>query len=271
MSKRVYNWQRDIPDFRDFHYESLTLSVSGGHPLPKKVDLRAQCSPVVNQGDIGSCTGNSLAGHIEFLELKEIKANLPLDQAPEEFERNKFASVSRLFIYYNERVIENTVNEDAGAQIRDGIKALASVGFCREAVWEYHENLVFQKPTDVAFAEASKHKISKYMRLTTLNGLKHCLANGYPFAFGFAVYESFESDQVAQDGLVPFPGPEESMIGGHAVLAVGYDDEKEVHGEKGCFIVRNSWGPDWGDKGYFYLPYSFFIRHLCDDYWSIRL
>lgn len=203
------------------------------------------------------------------MQLKEMRAKLTIEQATEEFELNKFAAVSRLFIYYQERVIEDTVDQDSGAQIRDGIKALASVGFCRESLWAYDENMVFDKPTEPAYEEAAKHKITKYMKLTTLNGLKHCLANGYPFSFGFSVYESFESDQVAKDGLVPFPGDEESMIGGHAVIAVGYDDEMECHGEKGCMIVQNSWG-NWGDHGFFYLPYSFFIRHLCDDFWTIR-
>jgi C1A family cysteine protease len=162
-------------------------------------------------------------------------------------------------------VIENTVSQDAGAQIRDGIKSLAQWGDCKEGNWSYMPGNVFTKPTNVAYAEALNHKISTYMRLESLDDVKHCLSEGYPVSFGFTVFESFEGPTVANIGIVPIPTANEECLGGHAVLAVGYDDTKQ------CLIVRNSWGEIWGDHGYFYLPYQFVNdRDLSDDYWSIR-
>jgi C1A family cysteine protease len=258
-----YSWHPDLPDFRDFKYALHRLKVSPiPVVLPIKIDLRSFCSPVFDQGQYGSCTSQSLAGHLEFLELKEIREKTV---APEEFDPNAFTLFSRLFIYYNERLIENTVNQDSGAQIRDGIKSLAQWGDCKEGNWSYMPGNVFAKPSDVAYQEASNHKISTYMRLESLEDIKNCLNEGYPVSFGFTVFESFEGPTVANTGIVPVPSLNEDIEGGHAVLAVGYDDEHN------WLIVRNSWGPIWGDRGYFYLPYEFINdRNLSDDYWTIR-
>lgn len=260
---RKLNWCPDIPDFRDFKYALHRLKVSQTPiVLPSKMDLRPFCSPVFDQGDYGSCTSQSLAGHLEFLELKEIRENTP---APEEFDVNSFTLFSRLFIYYNEREIENTVNQDAGAQIRDGIKSLVQWGDCKEGNWSYLPNNVFTKPSEICYQEALNHRISSYFRLESLDDVRHCLFSGYPVSFGFTVFESFQSPTVAHTGIVPVPFLNESVDGGHAVLAVGYDDSNK------WLIVRNSWGPTWGDKGYFYLPYEFVTNQdLSDDYWSIR-
>jgi len=196
------------------------------------------------------------------LELKEIREKT---EAPEEFDPTTFVPFSRLFIYWNERDIEGTTSSDSGAQIRDGIKSLAQWGDCKEGSWSYLPQNVFVKPTDVCYQEASSHKISTYMRLESLDDVKHCLNEGYPVSFGFTVFESFESSYVSNTGIVPVPNLNEDVEGGHAVLAVGYDDSKQ------CLIVRNSWGPTWGDKGYFYLPYEFVTNlDLSDDYWTIR-
>ena len=258
-----YNWKPDLPDFRDFKYALHKLKVSPVPViLPSIVDLRPFCSPVFDQGQYGSCTSQSLAGHLEFLELKEIREKM---SAPEEFDPNTFTLFSRLFIYYNERLLECTVSQDSGAQIRDGIKSLAEWGDCKEGSWSYLPSNVFVKPSDVAYQEASNHKINTYMRLENLNDVKNCLNDGYPVSFGFTVFESFESATVANTGIVPIPNVNEERMGGHAVLAVGYDDTKQ------CLIIRNSWGPIWGDKGYFYLPYEFVTnQNLSDDYWTIR-
>jgi C1A family cysteine protease len=226
------------------------------------VDLRPQCPPVYDQGQLGSCTGNAIAGAIQFDQMKQ---NLPV-----------FAP-SRLFIYYNERVIEHTITLDHGAQIRDGIKSVASQGACPETAWPYNDKNndpnpcpacpYAKKPTPTCYKTASKHKVVNYQRLTpTLDILKGCLASGYPFVFGFTVYESFESAQVAKTGVMSLPGPKEKVVGGHAVMAVGYDDSKEH------FIVRNSWGPTWGQKGYFMMPYDYPTNsNLADDFWTIRM
>lgn len=197
---------------------------------------------------MGSCTANSLAGALQFLELK---SGLPL------------VDLSRLFIYYNERAVEGMVNQDSGAQIRDGIKTLSQLGACSELTWPYNINVFTQKPVQKAYDEALTRKIVSYHRLTSQDDFLACLADGFPFVFGFTVYDSFESASVAQTGVVPMPGPDERTLGGHAVMAVGYDLQKQV------FIVRNSWGASWGAKGYFYLPFDY-LRTMADDFWTIR-
>ncbi|MGD0236095.1 MAG: C1 family peptidase [Syntrophorhabdales bacterium] len=218
--------------------------------LPSSVDLRPTCPAVADQGNLGSCTANALAGAMEFLMLK--------DQKP-------YADLSRLFIYYNERVIEGTVDQDSGAMIRDGIKTLADQGVCTEALWPYDISRFTVKPTDACYQEALKYKVTLYARLNVIDEMRTCLADGFPFVFGFTVYESFESQDVANTGVVPMPGTNEQVLGGHAVVGVGYDDSQKR------FIVRNSWGNAWGMKGYFTIPYDYLAnRDLSDDFWAIR-
>ncbi len=251
MNKKIAKkgWKPDLPDFRDFKYQ-LNESVSN---LPS-VDLRPYCPKVVDQGQLGSCTGNAIANAHYFTELKEkIKsAFLP----------------SRLFIYYNERVIEKTVRDDAGAEIRDGIKSISKQGVCAETLWPYSVRKFATKPSLKCYSEALKHKAVSYMRLdnTDITQLKNCLSDGYPFVFGFTVYESFESDEVANTGVVNMPTDSEENLGGHAVMCVGYDDNSSR------FIVMNSWGKNWGDNGYFTIPYQYLTdTNLADDFWTIRL
>jgi C1A family cysteine protease len=254
-----YGWKPDFPDQRDFNYSVPHTTAA----LPLKVDLRPGCPPVYDQGALGSCTANSIAGAIEFDQKKE---------GQPEF------TPSRLFIYYNEREIESTApSVDSGAQIRDGIKSVANLGVCAETLWPYDDTNTdpnpcttckfAQKPTAACYTEALKHKVTSYHRLDSavLNTLKGCLASGYPFVFGFTVYESFEGPEVAKTGIVPMPAPKEKVVGGHAVLAVGYDDSTKH------FIVRNSWGPGWGLQGYFLMPYAYLTTgNLADDFWTIR-
>jgi C1A family cysteine protease len=246
--KRGYGWVPDLPDQRDVLYGLVRRPLA---KLPPSTDLRPLCSPVEDQGNLGSCTGNALAGAVEFLEKK--------DKVP-------FVNVSRLFIYYNERVIEHSVNDDAGAMIRDGIKTLAKQGVCSEKKWPYVISKFAVKPSRQCFTEAKDHQVTAYARLQTVNEMRTCLVDGFPFVFGFTVYESFESTRVARTGIVPMPNKSrESMLGGHAVLAVGYDDNTKR------FLVRNSWGTDWGMKGYFTMPYAYLAdRNLSDDFWTIR-
>jgi C1A family cysteine protease len=255
-----YGWHPDLPDNRDFMYAvPATIAAAA---LPAKIDLRPQCPPVYDQKQLGSCTANAIAGAIEF---DQIKQKLP------EF------TPSRLFIYYNERVMEHDVPLDNGAQIRDGIKSVAKQGVCAETSWPYDDQNMdpdpcpqcpyAKKPTPACYAEAAKHKVQSYQRLVSqLNILKGCLASHYPFVFGFTVYESFESEQVAKTGIVPMPGPKEKVVGGHAVVAVGYDDSTKH------FIVRNSWATTWGLQGYFMMPYEYLTNtNLADDFWTIRI
>jgi C1A family cysteine protease len=174
---------------------------------------------------------------------------------------------SRLFIYYNERVIEGTVNSDSGAQIRDGIKVVVKEGDCPESEWPYNIAKFTNKPSASCYKDARKHRAVQYQRLVqNANQLKGCLASGYPFVYGFTVYDSFESQQVAKTGIVPMPAPGEQVLGGHAVVAVGYDDSQQR------FIVRNSWGTTWGMKGYFSVPYAYLTdANLSSDFWTVRM
>jgi C1A family cysteine protease len=244
-----YGWIPDQPDQRDHLYAAPPQLLTA---LPASADLRPQCPPVYDQGQLGSCTANAIGGAIEFDRLKQ---KLP-DFVP-----------SRLFIYYNERVIEGTVRSDSGAQIRDGIKTVASQGVCPETDWPYDIAKFEQKPAAKAYADALSDRAVSYQSLIQdPNQMKGCLASGFPFVFGFTVYESFESPAVAQSGHAPMPGPSERAIGGHAVMAVGYDDSNQ------WFVIRNSWGPSWGLKGYFTLPYAYLIQaSLSSDFWTIRI
>lgn len=250
MPKHSYGWVPDLPDHRDLLFAAPPEAAVS---LPSSVDLRPKCpAEVYDQGQLGSCTANAIAGAIEFDQLKQKLTSF---------------TPSRLFIYYNERVMEGTVNSDSGAQIRDGIKSVGSIGACPEKDWAYDITKFVEKPPKPAFKDAPLGKALMYQRVPQiLNQMKGCLASGYPFVFGFTVYESFESDQVAKTGQVSMPAPAEKVLGGHAVLAVGYDDQPQ------SFIVRNSWGPQWGMKGYFVMPYAYLTDgNLADDFWTVRL
>ncbi len=252
MERKVkqYGWVPDLPDARDHMYAAPQRVLT---TLPAKADLRPQCPPVVDQGALGSCTANAIANAHLFDQSKQ-KAAQPF-------------LPSRLFIYYNERVMEGTVNSDSGAMIRDGIKSIAKQGVCSEKQWPYTITKFTRKPTPACFKEAEKHQAVSYQRLVqTLTQLKGCLAAGYPFVFGFTVYESFESQTVAKTGVVPMPAASEQVLGGHAVLAVGYDNPSQR------FTVMNSWGTDWGMHGFFTIPYSYLTdTDLSSDFWTVRL
>jgi len=248
-----FGWLPDLPDQRDVLY-SAPLTII--RKLPAKVDLRTKCPPVYDQGQLGSCTANALGGAFEFGQKKQKKK----DFMP-----------SRLFIYYNERVLNNSVNSDSGAFIRDGIKTLNKQGVCPEKEWTYDDDnspgaKFSKKPPAKCYTDATKNQITSYQRLvnTNLFQLQSCLSEGYPFVFGFTVYQSFMN--IGKDGMMPMPKTTESILGGHAVMAVGYDATKQV------FIIRNSWGKSWAVKGYFYMPFSYITdANKADDFWTIRM
>jgi len=260
-------WRKDQPDHRDHHVTfkdveppqgtRKRMSASGEKEV---VDLRPdEDFPVFNQGNLGSCTANALAAAFHFAVHK---------MTVEDHADFRDFTPSRLFIYYNERYVEGFVRWDIGGMLRDGIKTMARVGVCPEKVWTY-ENIgekFKQEPDWFCYELAKKCKIVGYARVAQeLTQMKMCIANGYPFVFGFSVFPSFQTKEVASTGKMVMPLPDEEERGGHAVCAVGYDDFQE------CFIVRNSWGDQWGDKGYFYMPYAYICNpDLANDFWSIE-
>lgn len=246
MTHTYNNWIPDPIDTRD-HLFKITSFIKD---QPTQVDLTPRCSAVEDQGALGSCTGNAIVGAIECMK----------------FRGKKVTDLSRLFVYYNERVMENTVHEDSGAIIRDGIKSIADLGVCTEKTWPYKIEKFAVQPSKTAYKTALSKKIKSYERIITLDDMTAALAMGKPFVFGFSVYESFESDIVAGTGMMPMPNPSERLLGGHAVLAVGYDKTKRL------FKVRNSWGTTWGDAGYFYMPFDFITnQNYASDFWSITV
>ena len=235
-----YTWKPDVPDYRDQPY------VHTNDIQPDIVDLRSKMPQVYNQGMMQSCTAHALAGQLGFL-----------NPGSETF--------SRLFIYYGERAIEGTVNVDAGAQLRDGIRFLANTGCCPESIWPYDKTKWAVKPINEAYVAATPHKILAYSRLSTLDDMLDCLAAGYPFVFGMAVYTLFERPEMAASGVLQMPIAGEKMLGGHAVEAVGYNMITKR------LLIRNSWGTKWGQSGHFTMPFDYVTnRGLTDDFWTIR-
>lgn len=249
QNHHTFGWIPDLPDHRDFMYAAPTPVM---HVIPAAADLTSSCPPVYDQGQLGSCTANAVAAAFQFDEMKQKEPNV--------------AVPSRLFIYYGERVIERTVKEDSGAQLRDGIKVVAKAGVCPESEWPYDITKFSEKPPVKCYSDAKKYTAVTYQRLIQdQNTMKGCLAEGFPFVFGITVYESMMTDEVAKTGIVPMPSTQEKSLGGHAILAVGFDDKTRL------FKFRNSWGNGWGDHGYGYLPYAYLTdQNLADDFWTIR-
>lgn len=248
-----YGWRPDLPDVRDYLYSKYLGFCGKAKAVVKKadVDLRAGCAPIYNQGSLGSCTANAIGAMFQFVDQK--------------MSGDSFIP-SRLFIYYNEREMEGSVPYDAGAYIRDGIKSVNKQGVCPETMWPYNVKDFTKQPTQQCYATALNHQTITYMRVDrSISEMQTCLMEGYPFVFGFTVYESFHSSQVSQTGIVPLPKKNEKVLGGHAVMAVGYDKKKKL------MLVRNSWGKNWGLEGYFWLPFEFFTNSgLSSDFWTIR-
>jgi len=244
-----YGWKKDHLDARDhkvampWWWQRIVV--------PAVVDWTQYMPPVYDQGRLGSCTGNAVAACVEYALIKQ-KATVFIP--------------SRLFIYYNERVLEGSVNDDAGAEIRDGIKAVSQWGVCPETDWPYDVSKFAVKPSDKAYQDATKDVVTNYKSVPqNLGAMQVVLAGGYPIVFGFTVYESFESQYVASTGNVPMPGANEQPIGGHAVVLVGYDAHQKI------FHVRNSWGSSWGNKGYFQMPFAYVTNpQLAADFWAIN-
>jgi C1A family cysteine protease len=245
MINRKFGWKKDKLDSRDL------ICMAVRPPIASLVDLRPALPPVFDQGSIGSCVGNGVACISQYVNMiqKQLTAN--------DF-------LSRLFLYYNGRVIEHTTNEDSGLSIRDGIKSLVKYGACSEKVWPYIESKMYDKPSDEAYAQGKLEQALVYKRVSqNINAMTASLAEGFPIVFGAMLYDSF--NRVTKSGFVVMPTKNENELGGHCMVIVGYDRSK-AH-----FIVRNSWGEKWGSKGYCYIPYTYLLNpDLASDFWTVR-
>lgn len=251
QSQHRYGLVHDRHDDRDLRFSQVANKL-GLVSLPPMVDLRPVCSPVRDQGDLGSCTGFAAIGFRESLLLQTTKP---------------FVGLSPLYIYYWERVREHTINNDAGATIRSAVKTLRKFGAAPEALWPYDISKFRDRPSPEAIAAAKDYTISAYHRVNNIIEMKQALAIKHPIIIGIEVWESFESDEVKKTGIVPIPDfRTEMMLGGHALCVVGYNDAKRV------FLVKNSWGTDWGVDGYCTIPYNFFAPKfkLVMDMWTGR-
>ena len=258
-TKHIYNWVKSPPDPRHFLFLEKQYP-STKVVLPPSVDLRPLCSPVVDQGNLGSCTANAIvSGLREFMELKS---------------KTAFNRLSRLFLYYEERVAEGTIQEDSGANIKDGMNCLLKLGVCREDLDPYNIATFTSPPSAAAMAEAPDYKIAKYMNVVGLGGVKACLAQGFPVVAGMDVFDQMESDQAATTGVVSIPPRGAQSLGGHAVTVVGYVDTPQFKPGfwkgGGYFLMRNSWGTSWGLGGYFKLAYAYSTQGYMTEFWTAR-
>jgi C1A family cysteine protease len=269
--KYTFGWIPDYPDFRDFNdtHEKIAPMTSilkaSKDSIPSSTDLRPWCSPVENQENIGSCTAHAVAALVEYFENKAF---------------GKHIDASRLFLYKATRNLLHMTG-DTGAFLKSALGALVLFGMPPEEYWPYDPERFDEEPGSFCYAFGQSYRCISYFRhdlpdvapKELLHSIKKYLAVGIPSVFGFTVYQ--EIRQAAVTGCIPFPGPLEKILGGHAVAAVGYDDSMEITSQttgkttKGALLIRNSWGEEWGMDGYGWLPYEYVLQGIALDWWSI--
>lgn len=288
IGKLGMGWLPDYPDFRDRTVEhnevssrlkllgqnsvkAMLTKVGVAKPakasLPAFVDLRAWCSPIENQGSLGSCTANAGVGLVEYFERRAF---------------GKHIDASRLFLYKATRNMSHWTG-DTGAFLRTTMGALVLFGVPPEEYWQYVIADFDKEPSAFCYAFAQNYQAISYYRLdppgtpanVLLDRIKLNLSAGLPSMFGFTVYNSI--GQAASTGKIPYPTPGERITGGHAIVAVGYDDAMKIKNTnpksvetKGALLIRNSWGTGWGPMGgYLWLPYEYVLKGLAVDWWSL--
>ena len=238
-----YTLAEDLIDWRDQYYKFAHT------PLREKVDFRLMASDVEQQSDLGSCTSQAIVGAFELI----LKRDYP----------DSFVELSPLFLYYNSRLIDSTINEDVGAYPRNAIKAAKQYGICTEKLWPYDTSKFKVRPTDECYLDGLTRTVDKYHRLSDVNDILEALNAENPVIAGIEVFDSF--DQITPgDAVLKMPGPDEEPVGAHAILFVGYDLKNRQ------ILVRNSFGSTWGDGGYFWLPFDYCKDYLTDA-WIIEI
>jgi len=237
----------------DFSISYLSLHESDAI-LPPTKDLQAGFPLPFDQGQEGSCTGHGWAGMWDFFELMSLRQNAQ-DLEQYEFMANQYQSASRQFIYYCERAHEGTTHEDSGAMVSTGAWVFQNVGCCSEKSWPYLMSNWAIKPSAAAYAQAAHHKIPRAYTLVTQSEILHCIAAGYPVVCGIYVFDELESASVAHSGILPDPANPNQILGGHCIVLCGYDMNKKM------FKIRNSWGANWGQHGYFWASFDYVANY----------
>lgn len=238
LSTNIFKVRASLNDWRDFKYKSTNL------PLREAVDFRPWNSPIEDQLHLGSCTGQAVVGAYELM----LKKQFP----------DQFIDLSRLFVYYNARLLEGNVDEDQGAYVKDAIKAVYKYGICSEDLWPYDVELFALPPSITSYEDASLRTIKNYYKVEGLKNILDAVNAEYPVVASMQVYSNFDNFVTTTNFVLPMPTKTDDLLGGHAVVIVGYDLLKKL------ILCRNSFGVDWGLEGYFWIPFDYIATEFSD-------